>query len=344
MSLINLNEYRKESIKIQRCNASDIIQVINSDSYLSEIFSKISSKDLFNILIPFRIALITYSLEEQIRILKLFWKSFEKITDRRDIASAQKDLSIFKKIALKIIFSSWQEILIYSENSNNKNYHVTQEGYFDNANKFLFSNESSEIITILRFLEIDEEIDGIKTALDFWKQKKGGFKNYVPHHKQKQLKRTIRFALSCKQTRKEFILESKNQKFDDFEILHFEFNDINPKKLISYVQAPINVCFFEKGFYDYSVDSKDINKFDLRACLSANRISSSFGKERYTPFGIVGDKIGFQRIKKIEKALIDNYKYVHHLKDLEILIFLSKNPKDFEINAEISHKYKNRKK
>ena len=345
MTLPNLSEYkyRKESIENNKYyNETYIVQCIKTDSYLREIFSKISSKDLYNILIPFRIALTTYKLEQQIQIHQLFWKSFEKIT-HKDIASAQRDLSIFKKIALKIIFSSWQEILIYSENSNNKNHLVTQEGYFDNVNKFLFSTESSEIITILRFLKIDD----IKTAFDFWKQKEGAFKKYVPHHKQKQLERTIRFALSCKRTSKEFILGKKDSEFDNCEILLYKFNDLNPKKLISYVQASINLCFFEKGFYDYSFNSKDINQFDLGACLSANKISmhelkrsdSSFGKGRYTPFGIVGDEIGFQQIEKKEKALIENYKYVHYLKDLEILIFLSSDGRDLKLNQKISHKY-----
>ena len=345
MTLLNLSDYkyRKESIKNNKYyNESNIVQRIKADSYLREIFSKISSKDLFNILIPLRIGLTTYKLDQQIQILKLFWKSFEKIT-QKDIASAQKELSIFKKIALKIIFSSWQEILIYSENSNNKDHHVTQEGYFDNVNKFLFSTESSEIITILRFLKIDD----IRTAFDFWKQKEGAFKNYVPHHKQKQLERTIKFALSCKRTSKEFILGKKNSEFDNCEILLYKFNDLNPKKLISYVQASINLCFFEKGFYDYSFNSKDIHQFDLGACLSANKISmhelkrsdSSFGKGRYTPFGIVGDEIGFQQKEKKEKALIENYKYVHYLKDLEILIFLSSDERDLKLNKKISHKY-----
>jgi len=344
MTLLNLSKYREESIKHKEyCDESYIIQGIKSDSYLQEIFSKISSKDLFNILIPFRIALTTYKIEQQIHILKLFWKSFEKIT-QKDIASAQKDLSVFKKIALKIIFSSWQEILIYSENSNNKDHLVTQEGYFDNVNKFLFSTESLEIITILRFLKIDD----IKTAFDFWKQKEGAFKNYVPHHKQKQLERTIRFALSCKRTNKEFILGKKNSDFDNCEILLYKFNDLNPKKLISYVQASINLCFFEKGFYDYSFNSEDIDQFDLGACLSANKISmhelkrsdSSFGKGRYTPFGIVGDEIGFQQIEKEEKAFIKNYKYVHYLKDLEILIFLSSDGRDLKLNLKIPQQYK----
>ena len=345
MTLLNLSDYkyRKESIKNNKYyNESNIVQRIKTDSYLREIFSKISSKDLFNVLIPLRIGLTTYKLEQQIQILKLFWKSFEKIT-QKDIASAQKELSIFKKIALKIIFSSWQEILIYSENSNNKDHHVTQEGYFDNVNKFLFSTESSEIITILRFLKIDD----IRTAFDFWKQKEGAFKNYVPHHKQKQLERTIKFALSCKRTSKEFILGKKNSEFDNCEILLYKFNDLNPKKLISYVQASINLCFFEKGFYDYSFNSKDIHQFDLGACLSANKISmhelkrsdSSFGKGRYTPFGIVGDEIGFQQKEKKEKALIENYKYVHYLKDLEILIFISSDERDLKLNQKISHKY-----
>ena len=84
--------------------------------------------------------------------------------------------------------------------------------------------------------------------------------------------------------------------------------------------VPLDVCFFEKGQYrQYEhPQEKANNKFNLGACLSANRTSNNFGKSRYTPFGIVEDKIGFIQIKKIEKAERDNYKYLHYLKDLEI--------------------------
>ena len=90
----------------------------------------------------------------------------------------------------------------------------------------------------------------------------------------------------------------------------------------------------------YDSREKANNKFNLGACLSANRTSKNFGKSRYTPFGIVEDKIGFIQIKKIEKAERDNYKYLHYLKDLEILIFLSTDGRELKLNKKIPHKYK----
>tara|TARA_B100000900_G_C20563896_1_gene710158 strand:- start:732 stop:1739 length:1008 start_codon:yes stop_codon:yes gene_type:complete len=334
MTIINLNEQRKGSFNQKRSSTSQLIKDIRVDDYLSKIFSKISSDDLFNILIPYRTALITYSDKEQLFILKSFWKSFEKITSK-NIELVLKKYSILKVMALKLIFSSWQEILIFSESANNQNYRVTEPNYFDRVNKFLFSPNENEINTIVKFLEFDYKE---KSALDFWERgHKGGFNEYVPHYRQKLLENVIKFSLSCREVNKEFILGRLDSEFKECKLLHYEFNNLNPKKLISNVPVPLQVCFFEKGQYEYSLDD---NKFDLGACLSANRMQHKFGKTRYTPFGVVEDKIGFKQKKKLQKPLIDNYEYVHHLKDLEILIFLSSDGRDLKLNKKIPHKYK----
>ena len=339
MNIINLNERRNESIRLKPSNASKLIKDIKDDKYLNIVFSKISSDNLFNILIPFKTALITYSDKEKIIILKSFWESFEKITSQ-NIESVLTNFSILKVMALKIIFSSWQEILIFSENANNQSYHVKEPDYFDKVNKFLFSTDTSEINTIVKFLEFDYKKNA---ALDFWKKgHEGGFNEYVPHYRQKLLESVIKFSLSCREVKKECILGGLDSKFKECKLLHYEFNNLNPKKLISNVPVPLDVCFFEKGQYRQYEHSQEKanNKFNLGACLSANSTSNNFGKSRYTPFGIFEDKIGFIRIKKIEKAERDNYKYLHYLKDLEILIFLSNDGRDLKLNKKIPHKYK----
>ena len=85
MNIINLSEHRNESIRLKPSNATKLIKDIKDDKYLNIVFSKISSDNLFNILIPFKTALITYSDKEKIIILKSFWESFEKITSQTKI-------------------------------------------------------------------------------------------------------------------------------------------------------------------------------------------------------------------------------------------------------------------
>ena len=91
------------------------------------------------------------------------------------------------------------------------------------------------------------------------------------------------------------------------------------------------MCFFHKGFYEYS---KSKNYFDFNECLKITWSKFIPGK-RWTPWGFEDNKIGFiqkDKNKRIEEEPIPNkqykgnvditnYKYIHELKDLELLIF-----------------------
>lgn len=319
-----------------------IILKIYDDEILNLVFRllKKKPKDLYKYIQIVKRSLLTLNDDEIFLVIKNFWTSIIKIS-KLPINDLQTKFSITKKTSLRIIFATWLEIIEYSQNHNDK-YNILDAEYFDKAAEFLCSPDENIIHTLASYIQPnDGKLEKRYSSLEFWraspknkKKDKNEFKrisDFSSSDKVHRLINLIKFGLRCKKVSSKFVLNDIVLKIEeeDFEVYHYEFKDSNARVELNAIERHLLVCFFDKGFYEYS---KSKNYFDFNECLRPTWSKFIPGK-RWTPWGFEDNKIGFIQIdtkKRPEKKIpnkqykgnidITNYKYIHELKDLELLI------------------------
>lgn len=325
---------------------NSIILKIYDDEVLNSVFRLLNKKpkDLYKYVQIVKKSLLILNDDEIFLVIKNFWSSIIKIS-KLPINDLQTKFSITKKTSLKIIFATWLEILEYSQNHNDK-YTILDAEYFDKAAEFLCSPNENTIHTLASYIQPnDGKLEKRYPSLEFWRvspKNKNKNKNkyeftrisdFSSSDKVHRLINLIKFGLRCKKVSSKFVLNDIVLKIEekDFEVYHYEFKDSNARVELNAIERHLLVCFFDKGFYEYS---KSKNYFDFNECLRPTW-SKFIPGYRWTPWGFEDNKIGFiqkDKNKRIEEKPIPNkqykgnvditnYKYIHELKDLELLIF-----------------------
>lgn len=323
----------------KRISNNQIILKIHDDEILNSVFRSLNNnqKDLYKYVQIVRKSLLTFNDDEIFKVIKNFWVSIIKVS-KVPMNDLQKEFSITKKTSLKIIFSTWLEILEYSQTHNNK-YSILDEEYFDKVAEFFCSPNEKTIHTLAAYIQPNKKSIKRYSSLDFWKtgpksKKDDNFKRisyFSSSDKVYRINNLIKFGLRCKKIDSEFVLNDlklPGDRVTNFETYHYEFQDSKPRAELAVIDRNLIACFFFKGFYEYSKSKK---YFDFNECLMVTWSKFKPGY-RWTPWGFEDDKIGFVQIKKEEKANIPseehvwnvdlkNYRYSHELKDLELIIF-----------------------
>lgn len=340
-----------------------LILKIQRDETLNLIFRSLSKNpdDLYKYLQVIKKSLLTLNDDEIFRVIKNFWLSIVKVS-KLSLNDLQSEFSITKKTSLKIIFSTWFEILEYSQ-THNFRYNILDEEYFDIAAEFLCSSNGKTIHTLASYIQPNKKkLDKRYSSLEFWKtspkrRKKSDFitiSDFSSSDKQPRLINLIKFGLRCKKADSKFILNELNPSIEEnFEIYHYEFKNANPRVQLNEIKSHRLVCIFYKGFYEYS---KSKNYFDFNECLMVTWSKFTPGY-RWKPWGFEDNKIGFIQIDKNQELKKDktgkrdkrgnvditNYKYSYDLKNLELLVFSFHKTSDRQYrsnNIKLPFKYK----
>ena len=336
---IKIHTHNNMTYHEKRISNNQIILKIHDDEILNSVFRSLNNnqKDLYKYVQIVRKSLLTFNDDEIFKVIKNFWVSIIKVS-KVSMNDLQKEFSITKKTSLKIIFSTWLEILEYSQTHNNK-YSILDEEYFDKVAEFFCSPNEKTIHTLAAYIQPNKKSIKRYSSLDFWKtgpksKKDDNFKRisyFSSSDKVYRINNLIKFGLRCKKIDSEFVLNDlklPGDRVTNFETYHYEFQDSKPRAELAVIDRNLIACFFFKGFYEYSKSKK---YFDFNECLMVTWSKFKPGY-RWTPWGFEDDKIGFVQIKKEEKANIPseehvwnvdlkNYRYSHELKDLELIIF-----------------------
>lgn len=352
MKLNDIIINKNKSVHEKRVEANYLILRISKDEVLQKIFRLSDVNDLYNHIQIVKKSLIVLNDDDIFKVIKSFWQSIINVSGRSEDELCN-NFSITKKIPLKIIFSTWSEILEYSENQYPK-HTLFEKEYFHKAANFLCSPNKDDIHTLAAYVQ-ETKYGNNYSSLEFWETKSSSKKikpykemkisDFTSTDKQRRLINLIKFGLRCKEVDKNFVLNNVNPAINEnYEIYHYEFKDINPRIELVSIFKHLVVCFFEKGFYELSKIEKS---FVFNECLMVNWINFAPNRHRWTPIGFQDNMVGFipqkgktsgkenKRDKDRGNVDVSTYKYKHELKDLELIIF------SFHKNINSGHQYKN---
>lgn len=351
MKLNDIIINKNKSVHEKRVEANYLILKISKDEVLQKIFRLSDVNDLYNYIQIVKKNLIVLNDDDIFKVIKSFWQSIINVSGRSEDELCN-NFSITKKIPLKIIFSTWSEILEHSENQYPK-HTLFEKEYFHKAANFLCSPNKDDIHTLAAYVQETDQGNNY-SSLEFWETKSPSkeiksnnekkISDFTSTDKQGRLINLIKFGLRCKEVDKSFVLNDVRPAINEtYEIYHYEFKDINPRIELISIYKHLVVCFFEKGFYELS---KTNNSFDFNECLMVNWINFRPNRHRWTPLGFQDNMVGFKPQKgktsgkenkreDRKNVDVDTYKYKHELKDLELVIF------SFHKNKNNNHSYKN---